>query len=117
MTLVVESPRETDVIVDAPFHWNVFPTLTAHDQAPASTSNFTAGVNRDVVHYESPPNFYRNGQLAELLQSVLSAGNRCNVIIAHNMFYFCEKCVKKHITLLAETTAVWPTRNSFWFFG
>jgi len=98
MTLVVESPRETDVIVDAPFHWNVFPTLTAHDQAPASTSNFTAGVNRDVVHYESPPNFYRNGQLAEYFSLFCQQAIAVMLLSRIILFIFAGKCVQKTYT-------------------
>jgi len=64
MTLVMVSPRETNVVVDAPFHWNVFlpahDRLTVHDHAAPVwlySSNFT-DRNRDIVDYSSPPNFY-----------------------------------------------------------
>ena len=67
MTLVMKSPRETDIIVDAPFYWNVFlpahDRLVAHDQPAATwlyTSNFTS-VNHDTVSYARPPNFFTDG--------------------------------------------------------
>ena len=70
MTLVVKSPGETDLVVDAPFHWNVFLTshsrLIAHDKpAPASlySGNFTGGFRRRVDNHDDtwPPNFYVDG--------------------------------------------------------
>lgn len=57
MTAVLKSPRETDIVVDAPFYWNVLlpahERLTVHDQ-PAETRLYTA----NFVNYASPPNFY-----------------------------------------------------------
>jgi len=78
MTLVVKSPRETDIVVDAPFYWNVLlpahDKLSLHDQ-PAPTwlysSNFT-NINRDIVNYASPPNFYFDGKSACLNNQSLS---------------------------------------------
>jgi len=68
MMAVLKSPRETDIVVDAPFYWNVLlpahERLTVHDQ-PAETWLYTA----NFVNYASPPNFYLDGLTAEFRAS------------------------------------------------
>jgi len=64
MTLVAKTPRETDIVVDAPFQWIAFHrahrTATSQDQPLPPFVDITnaTGDNSDIVRYSTPPNFF-----------------------------------------------------------